>query len=89
MSYAGNKTVVIADVQDNPGAGATSDTTGLLKALVEGKATDAVLALLHDPQTVAAAQELGEGGIFLMLYLAENQDSLIWAPIMPSAGFWR
>ena len=64
MSYSGNKTVVIADVQDNPGGGATSDTTGLLKALVDGKATDAVLALLHDPQTVAAAQKLGEGGIF-------------------------
>jgi len=64
ISYTGTKPVVIADVQDNPGAGATSDTTGLLKALVDGKATDAVLALLHDPQTVAAAQELGEGGIF-------------------------
>jgi len=64
MSYTGSKPVVIADVQDNPGAGATSDTTGLLKALVDGKAADAVLALLHDPQTVAAAQELGEGGIF-------------------------
>ena len=42
MTYTGTKPVVIADVQDNPGAGATSDTTGLLKALVEGTAANAV-----------------------------------------------
>lgn len=64
MSYTGTKPVVIADVQDNPGAGATSDTTGLLKALVEGKADNAVLAVLHDPKSAARAHELGEGAVF-------------------------
>lgn len=53
--------VVLADVQDNPGAGATSDTTGLLEALVRGRARGAVLALLHDPEVAAAARRAGAG----------------------------
>ena len=53
--------VVIADVQDNPGAGATSDTTGMLEALVEGGARGAVLALLHDPEVAAQAHRTGVG----------------------------
>ncbi len=54
--------VVIADVQDNPGAGATSDTTGLLEALVEGGARGAVLALLQDPEVAEEAHHRGVGG---------------------------
>ena len=53
--------VVIADVQDNPGAGATSDTTGMLEALVAGGARGAVLALLHDPEVAARARHAGVG----------------------------
>lgn len=53
--------VVIADVQDNPGAGATSDTTGLVYALVEGGATGAAVAMLNDPLAAAAAHEAGIG----------------------------
>ena len=54
--------VVIADVQDNPGAGATSDTTGMLEALVQGGARGAVLALLHDPEVAEQAHRTGPGG---------------------------
>ena len=64
MSHIGTKAVVIADVQDNPGAGATSDTTGLLSALVEGKATNAAFGLLHDPESAAIAHDLGVGAVF-------------------------
>ena len=53
--------VVIADVQDNPGAGATSDTTDMLDALVRGGARGAVLALLHDPEVAAQATQAGAG----------------------------
>ena len=56
--------VVIADVQDNPGAGATSDTTGMLEALVQGGARGAVLALLHDPEVAAQAHRAGKGNTF-------------------------
>jgi len=59
-----NKPVIIADVQDNPGAGATSDTTGLLTALVEEGAQGALLGLMHDPTIAARAYEVGIGNSF-------------------------
>jgi microcystin degradation protein MlrC len=42
--------VVIADVQDNPGAGGTSDTVGLARALLAAGAGPAVLGVMADPQ---------------------------------------
>ncbi len=51
--------VVLADVQDNAGAGATSDTTTLLRELLDQGARDAVLALLWDPPAAAAAHRAG------------------------------
>ncbi|WP_432816637.1 M81 family metallopeptidase [Sulfitobacter sp. JB4-11] len=53
--------VVIADPQDNPGAGGTGDTTGILRALIENNAPDAVLSMLYDPKTAAAAHAAGQG----------------------------
>ncbi|MEM9762590.1 MAG: M81 family metallopeptidase, partial [Pseudomonadota bacterium] len=61
MALPASQPVVIADVQDNPGAGATSDTTGLLRALVEGGAANAMLALLDDPAMAAKAHAAGTG----------------------------
>ncbi len=63
MANAADKPVVIADVQDNAGAGATSDTTGLLRAMVENGAQRAVLALLHDPEAASAAHAAGLGAV--------------------------
>ena len=53
--------VVLADVQDNPGAGGTSDTTGPLQALIEADAQGAVLGLLADGEVAAQAHAAGEG----------------------------
>ena len=53
--------VVIADVADNPGAGATGDAPGLLKKLIEYDVQDAAMAILFDPETVAAAERAGVG----------------------------
>lgn len=53
--------VVIADVQDNPGAGGTSDTTGLLRALIDQRATGVILGLMHDPDIAEAAHRSGIG----------------------------
>jgi microcystin degradation protein MlrC len=55
------KPVVIADTQDNPGAGGTGDTTGLLEALVRNDAQGAVLGIFRDADAAAAAHEAGEG----------------------------
>lgn len=59
-----NGTVVIADVQDNPGAGGSSDTTGLLRELIKQNAPDAMIGLIHDPALAAEAHVAGQGGRF-------------------------
>lgn len=56
--------VVIADVQDNPGAGASADTTGLLRELVLQNAPTTILGLLHDPLSAAKAHDMGQGAVF-------------------------
>lgn len=55
--------VVIADVQDNPGAGGTGDTTGLIRALLDAEAPDAIVSMLQDPATAEAARAAGEGAV--------------------------
>jgi len=56
-----SRPVVLADTQDNPGCGGTGDTTGLLRALVEGNAQGAVLGVMADPEAAAIAHEAGVG----------------------------
>jgi len=53
--------VMLADTQDNPGGGGNSDTVGLLRALIEAKAQDAVLAILFDPEVAQQAAVAGIG----------------------------
>jgi microcystin degradation protein MlrC len=55
------KPIVLADVQDNPGAGGTSDTVGLLRAMVDAGLRDSALGLLWDPETARAAHDAGVG----------------------------
>jgi microcystin degradation protein MlrC len=52
---------VLADTQDNPGAGGNGDTVGVLAALIRQRAPDAVLGLLIDPASAARAHEAGQG----------------------------
>jgi len=53
--------VVLADTQDNPGAGGNGDTVGLLEALLRQRAPDAVLGLLIDAGSAARAHDAGQG----------------------------
>ncbi len=53
--------VVLADTQDNPGAGGNGDTTGLLQALLRHRARQAVLGLMIDPESAARAHAAGVG----------------------------
>lgn len=53
--------VLIADAQDNPGAGGSADTTTVLKTLVANGARNAVLGLLVDPQAAQHAHAAGAG----------------------------
>ncbi len=56
-----DKPVILADVQDNPGGGSSSDTVWILDALVRHHARDAAIGLLYDPESAAAAHAAGEG----------------------------
>jgi microcystin degradation protein MlrC len=63
LSQGATKPVVLADIQDNPGAGGTSDTAGLLRALIAHRAKGAVIGMIVDPEAAAAAREAGEGAL--------------------------
>lgn len=53
--------VLLCDTQDNPGCGATSDTTGVLEALVRLGAEGAMVGYLCDAEAAAAAHMAGAG----------------------------
>ena len=60
--------VVVADTQDNPGAGGDSNTTGMLHALLQQGAgqrwpAQVALGLLFDPQAARKAHEAGVGAV--------------------------
>jgi microcystin degradation protein MlrC len=61
LAKTAQKPVVIADTQDNPGAGGDSDTMGMLRALVRNKAKRAAIGAIYDPSSAKAAHEAGEG----------------------------
>jgi microcystin degradation protein MlrC len=56
-----SKPIVIADTQDNPGAGGDSDTTGMLRALVRNNASKAAVGVIYDPESAKIAHAAGEG----------------------------
>ena len=60
--------IVLADTQDNPGAGGNGDTTGLLAAMIAARAPDAVLGLLIDPVSAQRAHGMcvGAAGEFAL-----------------------
>lgn len=61
LAATAKRPVIIADTQDNPGAGGNSDTTGMLRALIEADAQNAAIGLITDPEAAAAAHAAGEG----------------------------
>jgi len=61
IARSASRPVVIADIQDNPGCGATADTTGVLEALVALGAERAVLGFLCDEAAAEAAHAAGVG----------------------------
>ncbi len=66
VAQTARKPVVIADTQDNPGAGGDSDTTGMLRALVANAATRAAIGVIYDPQAAQAAHAAGEGAMLTL-----------------------
>lgn len=61
LAHSASRPIVIADAQDNPGAGSDSDTTGILRALIRHNALDAAIGLIVDPESAAQAHTAGVG----------------------------
>lgn len=57
---AGRAPVVIADTQDNPGAGGDGNTNGLLAELLLRDVPKSAVCSIFDPHVVATAIEAGE-----------------------------
>jgi microcystin degradation protein MlrC len=81
----GRGPVVLADTQDNPGGGGNGDTVGLLRALIEERAENALLAHIWDPEVAHAAHEAGPGST-LKLGLGAKTG---WAGETPVEAEWR
>lgn len=58
---AGNGRTVVADISDNAGCGAASDSTFLLEPLIASGAENALFGLVWDPAAVRICEEAGEG----------------------------
>ncbi|MGY6570197.1 MAG: M81 family metallopeptidase [Salinarimonas sp.] len=63
IASGASKPVIIADTQDNPGAGAPSNTTGLIAELLRQKVDRAVVGIFHAPDIAHEAHRLGIGGV--------------------------
>lgn len=61
LAESATRPIVIADTQDNPGAGGDSNTAGMLRALVENRADGAALGLMIDPAAAEIAHRAGVG----------------------------
>lgn len=61
LAEGAGRPVVIADTQDNPGAGGDSNTMGMLRALLRNGAREAAIGLIWDPAAVAVAHRAGVG----------------------------
>jgi microcystin degradation protein MlrC len=61
LSRNAKKPIIIADTQDNPGAGGDSDTTGMLRALVRNEARRAAIGVICDGAAAKAAHAAGIG----------------------------
>src|SRR6059058_867404 len=61
LAKTARKPIVIADTQDNPGAGGDSDTTGMLRALVRNNAIKAAIGVIYDPESAKSAHAAGVG----------------------------
>lgn len=64
LAAKANGPIVLADVADNAGAGAPSDSTFVLRRMVERKVRDVATGLYWDPVAVQMCQEAGLGATF-------------------------
>jgi len=76
--------LVVADGTDNPGGGGYGDATNMLRALIDGRARDAAVGHIYDPETARAAVEAGAGKR-IRVRLGGHIDPAFGAPIETEA----
>ena len=74
------KPFVIADFADNPGGGGYGDSTGLLRAMIEGGVENAAFSALYDPENVEACAAAGVGAE-IALDLGGKVDPALGKPV--------
>ena len=72
--------VILADFADNPGGGGYSDSTGLLRAMIEAGFENAAMSAIFDPACAAACHAAGVGAT-LSLDIGGKIDPSYGAPI--------
>jgi len=75
-SQGASRPILLADTQDNPGAGGSADTIGLLDAMLRHGLQQAVLGVLHDPEAARAAHAIGVGRTVTIGVGAKSAGSL-------------
>jgi microcystin degradation protein MlrC len=60
--------VILADVADNPGGGASGNTTYILEALLKAGARDVILGVFNDAALAQEALQRGEGASFRAVF---------------------
>jgi microcystin degradation protein MlrC len=60
-AHKADRPLVIADIQDNPGAGGTADTMALIHALAEANLTGTACGMIFDPHVATLASRTGAG----------------------------
>ena len=76
---------VLADVADNPGSGATTDSVVLLQKMLEAGVEDAALAVICDPQVVQQAQAAGIGATIAIELGGKQAPEITGGPLACTA----
>ncbi|MEM5776331.1 MAG: M81 family metallopeptidase, partial [Anaerolineaceae bacterium] len=66
LAKTADKPVILADGQDNPGGGASSDTVWIMEELVKQNAPESAIALVFDPEAARLAHQAGQGAMLEM-----------------------
>jgi microcystin degradation protein MlrC len=64
LAHGGTRPIILADTQDNSGAGGTSDELAPVRDLIRHRAQRSVVAIVTDPEFAALAHACGVGGRF-------------------------
>ena len=84
----GKEPLFFADIADNPGGGATGDTTWLLEAFIDAGLSGGIFAPFIDGGVLAAATEIGVGGSYIAHFNATGATDFSRPLSVPARVVW-